>query len=104
MCKLHVDLQCCSQSASFQQYELDPSEQALLARDYKGQGEFSVHLNRCIEQCYVRRRGIEDPRMDPNTAASQHAKLIAKIRSRLGAGKSKKKPGIVPLAPLEPER
>ena len=85
---------------AFVHYDVDPAERALLARDYRPQGEFSHFLNRCISQCYEKRRGIEDPR----------GRVIAISSSAFATAPSKPKPGQkskyigLQLAPVVPER
>ena len=86
---------------SFVYHPLDKEERRMLARDYKPQGEFSTYLNRCINQCYVVRRGIEDP-LKPNGDSLAFAKAASRPQYTV-TGRKSDYIGL-PLDPLVPER
>lgn len=86
---------------AFVHYDVDPAERALLARDYRPQGEFSQFLNRCISQCYEKRRGIEDP--GGRVVAISSAAFATAAPSRPKPGQKSKYIGLQ-LAPVVPER
>jgi len=87
---------------SFVYTPLDPAERALQHRDYRSQGEFSHFLNRCISQCYEKRRGIEDPK---GAVAAASAMAYATRSTQAGQKQSGKSKYLgLPLAPMVPER
>ncbi len=88
----------------------------MLAAQRRSQAEFSHYLNRCVNQCYLRRRGIEDPK-EPDGVEGMRAATLAflervaqerepnnsEARARPGVGGKKEYVGL-PLDPLLPER
>ncbi len=90
--------------------DVDAAERGLQERDRKSHGEFSAYMDRCINQCYQPRRGINDPRLGGadgavTQAQAQAAAMMVARGSppRLRKGEKPKYIG-QPLDPLVPER